>query len=184
MSRPSGAIMMCPRTSWRSWPENPRPRPGARHDRLGPDRCRGEPPVAPRQRPPQDQKRRAAARAARRPRPPARSIDRRASARKRRGRGSVRQQEPAVDAQARPGARRCHNDCGSLRYFGRRICSPAGQESGGRQRQCRKGAGPRDGRAAAPKRGDRRPRRGGRTRRRNHSRPPSGECAPHPLNGV
>ena len=35
----------------------------------------------------------------------------------------------------------------ALGLDGRRICRAAGQESGGRHRQCRKGAGPRDGRS-------------------------------------
>ena len=67
---------------------------------------------------------------------------------------------------------------------GRRICRAAGQESGGRQRQCGKGAGPRDGPAAAARSRHRRARRRRRAGRRNHPRASSGERAPHPLSVV
>ena len=62
--------------------KHPRPRPRARHDRLGPDPGRGQPPVPCRQRPAEDRHGRAAARAARRPCAPARGAHRRARARR------------------------------------------------------------------------------------------------------
>ena len=101
---------------------NPRPRPRARNHRLGADRGRWQSPQPCRQRPDQDRPADAVAAAPRAPRGPARRADRRASARRRRGRGSVRQPEPAIDAQARPGARRRLDVRGARRNRGRRIC--------------------------------------------------------------
>ena len=72
------------------------------------------------------------------------------TARRRGGRGSVRQQEPAVDAEARPGARRrADARRGRAGIAGRRICHAAGQEGGGRHRGRRKGAGPGDAQGPA-----------------------------------
>ena len=79
-----------------------------------------------RQRPAQDQRRRAAARTPRRPR--RRSSDAILAEHApdgRRGRGSVRQQEPAIDAQARPGARGRPDERRPRRTRGRRICPDA-----------------------------------------------------------
>jgi hypothetical protein len=59
-----------------------------------------------------------------------------------------------------------------------------GQEGGGRHRQCRKGASPCDGRAAAARREDRRPRRRRRARRGDLPRPPSGQRAAASLGGA
>src|SRR3546814_6176062 len=90
-------------------------------------------------------------------------------------RSSVRQRQPAIDAEARPGARRGAVRGGARRARCRRICRATGQEGGGRRRRRRKGAGPRDGRAAVAGRDNRRRRRGRRGRGRDLPRPPHRE---------
>ena len=49
-----GQLRTCPRRSWRSLPEDPRPRPGLGTHRLGADPGRGQPPLPCRQRPDED----------------------------------------------------------------------------------------------------------------------------------
>ncbi|CAA9539615.1 MAG: RuvC, partial [uncultured Sphingomonadaceae bacterium] len=153
------------------------PRPGARNHGVGRDRGGRQPSEPRRQRRDQD------GRQGRARGPPVRLVrpvvrrDRRAPARGRGGRGGVRQCQPAIDAEARPGARRVFAELRAERGRGGRIRRPAGQEGAGRHGRGGEGAGPRDGGAAAAGRGDRGRGRGGRARGGDHARAPSGVCA-------
>ena len=66
-----------------------------------------------------------------------------------RGRGDLRQQEPDLDPEAGPGARRGAADAGLVRSQGRGVSGEPDQEIGGRRRPCGQGTGADDGARAA-----------------------------------
>ena len=156
--------------------DHPRPRPRPRHDRLGADPRRGQPPVAPRQRPGEDQSPRPRCPSAS-PSSPATSKPCSPSTNPTAARSRKCSSTPTRSRRSKLGQARGVIIMLAARAGnpGRRICRPPGQEGRRRHRQCRKGAGPRDGPAPPPRRADRRPRRRRRARRGDHPRPPSGE---------
>ena len=131
-SRPSGAITTSPTRSWRGLPKLLGLDPGLGTTGWGVIQADGNrlSHIANGQL--KTERIRAFAGAARGSGSAARSTARRARARRRRGRGGVRQQEPAVDAEARPGARRDPDVRRAGRNCRRRICAAPRQEGRGR----------------------------------------------------
>ncbi|CAA9491186.1 MAG: RuvC, partial [uncultured Sphingomonas sp.] len=85
----------------------------------------------------------------------ARAAHRRAAAGRSSRRRGVRQQEPAIDVEARSGARRGADDHRPRRHCRRRVCADPGQESRCRHRRRGKGAGACHGLAPAARCQDR-----------------------------